>query len=606
MPSTARPRGAEVPPLTPAHLPALQGALGHADPAQRGYALRELRRVVPFTAVAPALGAVLGLLEDADAGVRAEAVTTVACFGVEPQILAALAVALADPEPHVQQTAAGLLPPDAAALPLLRTALTSKHREVRLRATHTLRRFQRLDPAVLALLTGALEDSDRGVRTAAAQAALAVGVGRAELAPALTAAVKRESDGLTCAFLMRALEVTGGAALGELPFFAALLATAPEEGTRLACAQVLGAWGAAGHAALPALRAAVTGDGAALVRGYAAQALGKLGPVASVAIPTLIAMVEDRATLNYRAMAVTALAAIDAERRADVTRALAAALGDAEAETQACALQAVAHRGPPSDEVSQALQALQLAPGARNANAYLATMAALGLSAGLAAPADEAAQWAAALGDRDVHVRAATLLRIRGAAAIDARWIAPLARILAEEDRGLRRSAAELLRRAGPAARPALGALTAALLDSDDGGVEREVAHALGQLGPAEPEVLAALTAHLARGASFRADASAMALASMGAAGVDALVEGVRSRRPYACFAAAQALATLGPLAAQAVPALLELWVDPARLTVRLTDGAGSSREAVRAALLAIAPADTHVRRALNREEPPG
>lgn len=128
---------------------------------------------------------------------------------------------------------------------------------------------------------------------------------------------------------------------------------------------------------------------------------------------------------------------------------------------------------------------------------------------------------------------------------------------------------------------------------------DRQYAEAMVAIGGASEPVLAALGEHLARGETFVADASANALALLGAPAVPTLTQAVRSPRPYTAFAAARALGALGPTAASAVPALLELAADRSRLTVQLTDGGGSSEEVVRAALKAIAPDDPKVKAAL-------
>ncbi len=541
------------------------------------------------------------VLHDVDAGVRSEAATTLGGFGADPQGLAALTSALRDPDPEVQRAAGAALPADVAALPALKDALHHPSTEVRRRAADTFRGFGTPSREVLLALASALGDPDAGVRTAAAQSAAVIGKHQPLLGPPLLQALRSEGDAFRRTFLVHALLETGGVTQAELPLLLQLLKSDPQESTRSGSARLLGRLGPEAISAVPSLHAALDGDAAPLVRGLAAEALGAIGPGAKEAIPSLIAVVRNREKTNYRSLAVTALGAIDATPRADITSVLVAALSDPEEETQGAALEAVRTRGAPGPEVKAALRALQVPANARNEKRYLETMAALHLPVPAGRPVvDEALALAKALTDADVHARGAALLRIRkGDAAIDPRWLPGLTRALTDGDALNRRSGAELLGRAGPAASGSVGALVRALLTSQDAGLEGEIARALVRIAPEAPEALEGLSAHLARGESFRADASASALAAAGAKGVPFLERAVRSKRPYACFAAAGALAVVGPPAVAAVPALLELLADPSRLTIQLTDGGGSSRSRVIAALKAIAPEDVRVKAAL-------
>lgn len=597
--ASARPVGREPPALGPSDVPALLTQLEDPAPSARSAALTSLRRVRPFEAARPALKPVLErLAHDKDPQVRREAAATLGGFGAEATVLKGLAAAMEDPAPEVQQAAIAALPLDVAALPLFRTALGHAAPVHRRLVANNLRAMKPV-PETLALLALALGDADAVVRSAAAQSAATVGQGQPSLGPAIIAALAKERETLTRSFLLRALVASGGATPADLPLLSHLLRSDDDEATRYGSAQAIAGLGARASAAIPSLRAALEQDRAPLVRGYAAEALGKIGPAAKEAIPALIAIVRERERTNYRSMALTALAAIDRSGRAAVDETLLLALSDAEEETQGAALSAVASRGKPTPALRRALTELRVS--AKNLAQYQRTMSALGLPVpeASAVPSEDPAQLGRALGDADVHARSAALLRARAAGAVDPSWIPRLSALLADADTLNRRYAAELLGRAGPAASSALEALVAALNDSTDAGLQAAAAAALVKIAPESPIALEGLGRHLLRGEPFRADASAYALAAIGARGLPALIQAVRSPQPYACFAASRALARLGPSAAEAVPALIELLYDRRRLTIQLTDGGGSSREAVRAALRAIAPEDLRVRAAL-------
>lgn len=598
--ANARPRAVEAPPLTGADVPGLVATLTKGNGLEQQGALMSLARVVPFEATRPALPLALKLAAGpGEAEVRSQALSFLGGFALEPGVVSVLETALSDADVSIAQAATAALPPVQAALPALRRALGDRRVEIRRRATDTLRRFSEPSPELLQAFTLALTDPAQGVRSAAAQGAAVSAKGQAALGPSLVEALGVEREGLVRALLVRALLETGGASTADAKLLIGLLAADREPSVRYGSAQILGRLRAT--AAIPALRQALEHDPEALVRGFAAEALGLIGPEAQSAVPALLAMVRDREKVNYRSMAVSALAAIDVKHRADVSAVLLAAVSDAEEETQAAALKAVGARGTPAPALKAALEALRFQDGARNAPLYRETLAALKLPAPPSAPPlDPATAILRGLDDAAPQSRSQAVMRVKGATTpIDPRWLPGLTRALAHPDTLTRRYAAEALGRAGPAAKASVGALIGALLEAGEPGLEREAARALVQVAPASPEVLEALARHLERGQSFVADGSAEALATLGVRGVPALVRGVRSKEPYAGFAAAGALARIGPGAVDAVPALLDLLADKSRLTIHLSDGGGDSRSRVVAALEAIAPNDPRVKAAL-------
>ncbi len=561
--ASGRPRATEAPALTEGDVPGLVQTLTTGTALEQQGALVGLTRVVPFEATRPALARVRALAAGApEPELRRQAFSVLGGFALEPGVIALLELGLADPDVSVAQAAVAALPPVAAALPALQSALRHPQVEIRRNAAEVLRRFSAPSAELLDAFAVALKDPARVVRSAAAQGAAVSAKGQAALGQKLLEALGVEREGVVRAVLVRALLETGGCSPTDGPLLIGLLATDPEPSVRYGSARLLGRVRATG--AVAALCEALAHDPEALVRGFAAEALGKIGPEARAAVPALLAMVKHRDTVNHRSMAVTALAAIDVPPRAEVSAALSAALSDAEEETQAAAARAVA---------------------------------ALGLAVPPAPPpVDPATATLRALDDADPQARGAAVLRVKRATApIDPRWLPGLTRALGHPDPLTRRYAAEALGRAGPAAEASVDALVEALLASSEPGLAREAARALVQVEAGAPRVLEALARHLERGQAFVADGSADALATLGVNGVPALVRGVRSKEPYAGFAAAGALARIGPGAIDAVPALLELLADASRLTVRLSDGGGDSRGRVVAALVAIAPDDPRV-----------
>jgi HEAT repeat protein len=598
MVATARPRAAEAPPLTPADVPALLAKLSDPNSAVRAQALRELRRVEPFSATQAALPRVVQLAkQDTDVDVRCEALATLGGYGDAPTALSVLEASLNDTNASVAHAAANSIPSTVAAWPLLRVAAQHPDAAVRRRRRSADRlRTMPSGPEVFAALEVALTDRDRSVRMAAAQVASSVARGQASLALALMNAARSETDELTRGALLSALEASGGVSTQLVPTLTTLLSDSLDERTRYLAAKLLGQL--ASKPTVPALIKAIEQDPAPMVRGFAAEALGRIGPSAREGLPALMALVNDRKRLNYRSMAVLALGAIDTTHRADVSAALRAAVADVEEETQAAALEVLKTRGAPSASLAKVLRELKLTEGSRNAKVWAETLEVLKLGVPRYAAARELIQ---RLSDDDELARGVALLEALRAPVAEARWQPGLLRCLREANPLHRKYAAQVLGRLEPQAQSAVPELVRALLEPRQNGAnKRDYALALVAIGGDAPQVLDALGTHLERGEPFRADASAEALSTLGEKGVPALLRGVRSKQPYACFAAARALMAVGPPAKSAVPALLDLLGDASRLTVHLTDGGGTSAEAVRGALQAIAPDDARVRAALS------
>jgi HEAT repeat protein len=188
-----------------------------------------------------------------------------------------------------------------------------------------------------------------------------------------------------------------------------------------------------GPAAVPGLAAALK-DAPAEVRRWAASTLERMGPAA---VPALAAALKDD-DIWVRRRAASALRAIGPRAEAAVSALAAALKGDDDA-VRRWAASVLGRIGPEAESAVSIL--------------------------------------AAALKDD-----AASALGAIGPAAVPA-----LAVALKDDDTGVRRSAADALRKMGPAAKAAVPALDAALKD-DDARVRQSAAKALEVIGPASSD----------------------------------------------------------------------------------------------------------------------
>jgi HEAT repeat protein len=143
--------------------------------------------------------------------------------------------------------------------------------------------------------------------------------------------------------------------------------------------------------------------------------------------------------------------------------------------------------------------------------------------------------------------------------------VAHYAERLRARDPSDRRLAAEALGEIGPAAAPAVAALTKALTDADP-KVRELSAHALGQIAPAAEPAMAALIKVLADPEPELRRRAAHALGEIGPAAapaVAALTKALTDADPWVRRLAAQVLGGIGPAAAPAVAALTRALVDP-------------------------------------------
>lgn len=130
---------------------------------------------------------------------------------------------------------------------------------------------------------------------------------------------------------------------------------------------------------------------------------------------------------------------------------------------------------------------------------------------------------------------------------------------LRSEEATARRRAAQMLGDLGPAAAPAVSDLVKALKDKD-AFVRRNAARALGLIHRKPEESLPALAEAFKDEKREVVEAAAEAVTQFGSEGVKVLVAALRSEDPLVRQAAVRGLGGMGPAAAEAVPALIELF----------------------------------------------
>jgi len=375
---------------------------------------------------------------------------------------------------------------------------------------------------------------------------------------------------------------------------------------RVAAIQAIAALGPEAKSAVEPL-VALLADADAETKGHVAMALGRIGPDAAAALPSLIAAAGDT-DANVRQNVVEALGRIGAQDPG-VVPALAAALRDDDYNVVLFAITALRHVGAGAAEAVPAL--VEVLP--ENPSA-ISALAAIGPAAQDAVPAlvdvaleginsDVTREAARALGDisdvavatvterlgdsnSDVRARAAEILGVLGPRAASA--VPPLAEALQDEIPAVQSSAARALGDIGPAAEAALPQLREALANRVEGAV-----YGLGGLGPAAAPAVPALLEELNFLTSYDRLAVINALAKIGPEAKDALpvlremtsddtvavdaalaiwrISGdgeeaagalatlTRTLDSYQKEQAVDALGTMGPDAATAVPALVEL-----------------------------------------------
>lgn len=161
----------------------------------------------------------------------------------------------------------------------------------------------------------------------------------------------------------------------------------------------------------------------------------------------------------------------------------------------------------------------------------------------------------AAVDDADQAVREAAVQAVSHLGPVA---VGSLVQLLSHPDKYVRRNATWGLGKLGPAARSGMAALCAALHDPDP-RTASGAAQALGNLGAAAEHAIPALTEAMRGTNVVQCRLAAKALSQIGAAAVPTLLAHLKHHDPFVRGEAAVALGWIGPAAAEAVPALLEM-----------------------------------------------
>jgi len=592
-------------------LPLLETALADTNPVVRMRALKTWGILLGEKARPAGLAA----LKDPDPGVRAQGVALLPADG---ESVGALEKALEDEDPEVRSKALCKVSraDKEGAVPLLLTALKDKIPEVRVRAARGLGAFNVIHYAphgdlqhAVTALAGALRDGSPEVRKAAAISLRRLGVKASEAAPALAAALK-DPDAEVRKTAAEALAETR-----DVHDIAALIAALndQEDPVRIAAAKTLAkhasgsGWSSredldeerpALRPAVPVLREMLQDEYVDVCRA-AIQALGAMGREARPAVSDLMEIAEkDKPYLaSEAALALgkigdpralpTILAAWDRGWEWDMSNAShigAMGMGHNSPYRRALIYMQeeaipflIKHLGQGSqEERDHALYALGEV-GYRSETAMEAIM-------GMLASDDPTTQLIAmsALGKLRVGAEAAVprILSLLKGADHEYMWSAAdaladfgrpalphLLKGLEEEEPMVRLGVIHAFREMDPTPDEAVPALVERLEKDQDPGVRSAAAQALGLTRTDRKEVMIALAQGMFDGDATVRQVSAQALTWQGPAPVEALPTLIRALKMDGRVPqnAATALGRMGPEAAPAVPALMEVignWTD--------------------------------------------
>ena len=355
----------------------------------------------------------------------------------------------------------------------------------------------------------------------------------------------------------------------------------------------LGKLGPESAAAVPDLAAALGGKDRH-ARISALLMLTRIGPAARDAVGALIKALKDE-DRGVRYSAAEALGAIGPAAKAAVPM-LVLALKDADSDVQYHARKALGKIGPPAGEAVPALIRAVKDKDSRVRAAAATALGQIGPAAETAVPA-----LVEALKDTDYQA----LLKI-GLAAVP-----HLIQALKTGQRPLRRRAAEVLGKMGPAAKAAVPELIRTLKE-EKGGLRAAAAKALGGIGPVTKGVIPALIQALRDGPSYEPGSGSIRPVRSGAddvllkmqdQAVPALIRVVNDPADEARVRreAVRLLGWIGPAAKAAVPTLLKTLdsTDPS-MRQQVVDSLGRigpvTKEVVPALLKALADEENGVR----------
>jgi HEAT repeat protein len=448
-------------------------------------------------------------------------------------------------------------------------------------------------PAVVAGLVHALGDSDRGVRSAAADSLGRLGQTSPEVVAGLVHALGDSDEGVRSAAADSLVKLSQTS-----PAVVAGLVHAlgdSDRGVRRAAAASLVKLGQTSPAVVVVLVHAL-GDSDRYVRSAAADSLVKLGQTSPAVVVVLVHAL-GASHWDVQSAAADSLVKLG-QTSPEAVAALVHALGDSDRGVRSAAADSLVKLGQTSPG---AVAALVHALG--DSDGYVRSAAADSLGKlGQTAPA--MAALVHALGDADGYVRSAAADSLGRLGQTSPEAVAALVHALGDSDWYMRRAAADSLGKLGQTSPAAVAGLVHALGDSDR-GVRRAAADSLGKLGQTSPEVVAALVHALGDSDGYVRRAAADSLGKLGqtAPAMAALVHALGDSDWYMRRAAADSLGKLGQTSPEVVAGLVHALGDSDRgvrsaAADSLVKLGQTSPEAVAALVHALGDSDGYVRRA--------
>ncbi len=507
-------------------------------------------------AAEPTTADLIGALKSADETARLQAIDQLGSQGAEAATaVTPLIELLKDSSPAVRAHAAralgGIGAPAKPAAAGLIDLLADPDVAVRRQAIRALGAIRPGPQVTVPLFVKLMDDADPGVRMRVLTAVAEAG---AQAVPGLIKALDNDKAAYWACVVLREI---GPAGKDAIPALTAKLQDPRPEIRREAVLALAAMEGAAAGAA-PQIAALLDDQ---QCRTAATYALGRIGTVPADA--------EAKIRANFKSddpmLCCTSLWTLalvhpeDKDLRRQTTEGLVAMLKNSDPRVRQAAAKGLAAL-PPAPEITGPIfeKAFQDADEATVRSA-LDAMASLGAQA--------VPRLVGALKFEKARARVAYILGQIGPAAAPA--TEELAKLIADKNPRVSEEAVLALAKIGPAAKAAVPALTKAF-QGGQGSDDYAIAYALGKIGPDAAAAAAALTAALGSSDSSLAVACAWALgqihpasAEVAAKTVPVLIAGLGAPLPQSRQAAAEALGSLGPLAADAAPALEKARSDP-------------------------------------------
>ncbi len=535
----------------------------------------------------PVAEAIVGALDDADAGVRRHALHALARL---PDAISGstsrLRTLLADPAPRVSIAAAGILrrleTSDAEAEALLLAGLELADEVARAETATALGDADPTSDAVRKALEQRLGDASPRVRVAAARGLAATGTDPAVMLE-IVASCFGSKDLETRRLALELVERLGpaGGPVAEQVAEAALSGAVP---LRVAAVRALAAMGTEVEGAVAVLYA-VQGRGPVLVRDAAREGLERIDAQGEALVQALIPGLGS----PHREVVTGAVLGLGQQGR-DAVEPLLAVLARGKPNEQVAALRALTRIGPKAGAAVSDVEELldRGGPPALLAQAalFLGSVGrrARGAIEGLARLAEQGPS----------EARRAAIQALGSLGDVEGKAVEALGRLAnrrAKEDRAARIEVLRALARLGPKAEPALSALRLALSTTDpdvraaavealaavgkpavphllramrdvDTAYVRAAIEALGKMGPDAKKAVPKLAEALPAAARVRDWRPARALAGIGKPSVRALIALCKEGRTATKVQAAWALGRIGKDAKSAVSTLRRLVKD--------------------------------------------